>query len=134
MNENARKIQNIFRNYLAKEKSKDLACKNNWDNTFRKLLNRNKIIMKIFFYKKFFDDRNTSLKRYMDKWRTYNHYFNINVNRIKNAFRIYLANKEKKRLKRNEFIIEIVNRKKKIIYINYNYLLIYGVTKQNQLK
>ena len=31
MNESAIKIQNMFRNYLPKEKSKDLACKNNWE-------------------------------------------------------------------------------------------------------
>ena len=43
----------------------------------------------------------------MDKWRTHNHYFNINVNRIKNAFRIYLANKEKKRLSR---VVEILKK------------------------
>ena len=95
MNESATKIQNIFRNYVAKEKSKDLTCKNNWDNTFRKLLNRNKIIMKIFFDKKFLDDGQSSLKRYMDKWRRYNHYFKNNVKRIQNAFRIYLSNKKK---------------------------------------
>ena len=56
MNESAIKIQNIFRNYSAKEKGKDLICKNNWDNKFRKLLYRNKKIMKIIFDKKFFDD------------------------------------------------------------------------------
>ena len=31
MNESATKIQNIFRNQLFKEKSKDLTCKNNWE-------------------------------------------------------------------------------------------------------
>ena len=31
MNESATKLQNMFRNYLPKEKSKDLTCKNNWE-------------------------------------------------------------------------------------------------------
>ena len=124
MNESATKIQNMFRNYLAKEKSKDLTCKNNWDNIFRKLLYRNiinglknagylrnlkieqKKIMKIIFDKKFFDDGQSSLKRYMDKWRRYNQYFKNNVNKIQNAFRIYLANKEKNRLKRIDEILK----------------------------
>ena len=43
----------------------------------------------------------------MDKWRRYNHYFKNNVNRIQNAFRIYLANKEKNRLKR---VVEILKK------------------------
>ena len=47
----------------------------------------------------------------MDKWRTYNHYFNINVNRIQNAFRIYLANKEKNRIKRMVEILKKTNIK-----------------------
>ena len=124
MNESATKIQNMFRNYLAKEKSKELSCKNNWDNLFRKLLYRNMVdglkdagtlknlkieqnkIIKILFDKKAFDDGQSSLKRYMDKWRRYNQYFKKNVNRIQNAFRIYLANKEKNRLKRIDEILK----------------------------
>ena len=43
MNESATKIQNMLRNYLAKEKSNDLTSKNNWDNIFRKLLYKNMI-------------------------------------------------------------------------------------------
>ena len=124
MNESATKIQNMFRNYLAKEKSKELSCKNNWDNLFRKLLYRNIVdglkdagtfknlkieqnkIIKILFDKKAFDDGQSSLKRYMDKWRRYNQNFKKNVNRIQNAFRIYLANKEKNRLKRIDEILK----------------------------
>ena len=83
MNESATKIQNMFRNYLAKEKAKDLSCKSKWDNIIKKLLYRNMVdglkdagfhknlkinqkkILKIIFEKKSFDDEQSSLKRYM---------------------------------------------------------------------
>ena len=124
MNESATKIQNMFRNYLAKEKAKDLSCKSKWDNIIKKLLYRNMVdglkdagfhknlkinqkkILKIIFEKKSFDDEQSSLKRYMDKWRRYNIYYKKNVNKIQNAFRIYLANKEKNRLKRIDEILK----------------------------
>ena len=67
--------------------------------------------MKIFFYKMFFDDRNISHKRYMDKWRRYYHYYMNNVKRIQNVFRKYLANKEKNRLKRIDEILKKNNYK-----------------------
>ena len=124
MNESATKIQNMFRNYLAKEKAKDLSCKSKWDNIIKKLLYRNMVdglkdagfhknlkinqkkILKIIFEKKSFGDEQSSLKRYMDKWRRYNIYYKKNVNKIQNAFRIYLANKEKNRLKRIDEILK----------------------------
>jgi hypothetical protein len=45
MNESANKIQNMFRNYLAKEKAKDLYNQNKWKTLIRKLINVNIIIM-----------------------------------------------------------------------------------------
>ena len=127
MNEGATKIQNIFRKYLAKEKAKDLSCQDKWKTLIRKLIFRNtvdglrnagnqrnliinqKTILKIIFDKKVFDDGQSSLKRYLDKWKRYNELYKRNVNRIQNAFRIYLANKEKNRLKRiNEILKKTV--------------------------
>ena len=124
MNESANKIQNMLRKYLAKEKAKDLTSQKNWHNLFRKLIFRNSVdalknagteknlkinqkqILSILFSKKVYEDGQSSLKRYMDKWRRYNQNYNKMVNRIQNAFRVYLANKEKNRLKRINDILE----------------------------
>ena len=55
----------------------------------------------------------------MDKWRRYNQYFKNNVNKIQNAFRIYLANKEKNRLKRiNEILKKTIIKHDKTITNN----------------
>ncbi len=127
MNESATKIQNMFRNYLAKEKAKDLSCQNKWKLLIRKIIYRNTVdglknagtqrnlrinqkkILTIIFEKKIFDDGQSSLKRYMDKWKRYVQYYNKNVNKIQNNFRVYLANKEKNRLKRiNEILKKTV--------------------------
>ena len=124
MNESANKIQNMVRNYLAKEKTKDLSSQDKWKTLIRKMIFRNTVdglrnagnrkvtkinqkkIMRIIFERKVFEDGQSSLKRYMDKWRRYNQYFNKNVNKIQNAYRIYRANKEKNRLKRINDILK----------------------------
>ena len=129
MNESATKIQNMFRNYLAKEKAKDLSSQNNWRTLIRKIIFTNAVnalknageqknliinqkkILKIIYEKKVYEDGQSSLKRYMDKWRRYNLYYKKNVNKIQNAFRIYLANKEKNRLKRINDILNKAVRK-----------------------
>ena len=118
MNESATKIQNMIRNYLAREKGKDLSSQNKWKNIIRRLIYRNAVdglrnaglkkttkinqkkILRIIFEKKVVVDGQSSLKRYLDKWRRYNQYANKSANKIQNAFRVYRANKEKNRLKR----------------------------------
>ena len=134
MNEAANKIQNVFRQNLAKDKARDLYTQNNWKYILRKLIFRNAVdglknvgtrkttkinqkkILKIIFEKKVFEDGQSSLKKYMDKWRRYNQYFNKNVNKIQNNFRIYLANKEKNRLKRiNEILYKSVFKRDKTV-------------------
>ena len=135
MNENANKIQNMFRNYLAKEKTRDLYNQNQWKTLIRKVIYRNavdglteagryknlkinqKTIIRILFERKVYEDGQSSLKKYMDKWRRYNQYFNKNVNKIQNSFRIYLAKKEKNRLKRiNEILEKTIIKQDKTIY------------------
>ena len=124
MNENATKIQNMFRNYLAKEKAKDLSAYNNWRTIIRKLIFRNAVntlrdageqknliinqkkILRIIYEKKVYEDGQSSLKKYIDKWRRYVQNYNKNVNKIQNAFRIYLANKEKNKLRRINEILD----------------------------
>jgi hypothetical protein len=135
MNESANKIQNMFRNYLAKEKAKDLYNQNKWKTLIRKLIFRNTVngltnagkyknlkinqkkVIRILFERKVYEDGQSSLQKYMDKWRRYNQYFNKNVNIIQNAFRIHLANKEKNRLKRIDQILKktIIKHDKTII-------------------
>jgi len=117
MNESANKIQNMVRNYLAREKGKDLSSQSKWKHIIRRLIYRNAVdglrnaglkkttkinqkkILRIIFEKKVVVDGQSSLKRYLDKWRRYNQYANKSANRIQNAFRVYKANKEKNRLK-----------------------------------
>ena len=134
MNEGANKIQNMFRNYLSREKAKDLSNQNKWKMLIRKLIFRNTVdglknagthknlkinqkkIIKIIFERKVYEDGQSSLKKYMDKWRRYNQYYNKNVNKIQNSFRIYLANKEKNRLKRiNEILKKTVIKHDKTV-------------------
>ena len=124
MNESATKIQNIFRKYLAKEKAKDLSSQDKWKYLIRKIIYRNAVdglknagteknlkinqkkILKIIYEKKVYEDGQSSLKRYMDKWRRYVKNYNDKVNKIQNNFRIFLANKEKNRLKRINDILK----------------------------
>ena len=56
--------------------------------------------------KKIFTDGQSKLKTYFDKWRRYNQYVNKCANKIQNAFRTYLANKEKNRLRRINDILK----------------------------
>ena len=59
--------------------------------------------------RKIFNDGQSKLKTYFDKWRRYNLYTNKCANRIQNGFRTYLANKEKNRLKRiNDILLRTV--------------------------
>ena len=124
MNESASKIQNLFRCHLAKEKQKDLASQNKWNNLFKKLLVKNAVdsmrdagnyknlkisqnkILNNILDKKIFTDGQSKLKTYFDKWRRYNQYVNKCANKIQNAFRTYLANKEKNRLRRINDILK----------------------------
>ena len=123
MNSDITKIQKLVRLHFAKEKAKDLSNQNKWNILFKKLflhnigdslrnagnykttkINQNKILNHILD-KKIFIDGQSKLKTYFDKWRRYNHLMNKNANRIQNAYRTYLANKEKNRLKRiNEIL------------------------------
>ena len=74
MNESANKIQNMVRNYLAKEKTKDLSSQDKWKTLIRKMIFRNTVdglrnagnrkvtkinqkkIMRIIFERKVFED------------------------------------------------------------------------------
>ena len=112
------KIQNSYRCHLAKEKTKNLWSQNNWNKLLKKSIlkksvealrsagnykivkiSQNKILNNILD-RKIFNDGQSKLKTYFDKWRRYNLYMNKCANRIQNGFRTYLANKEKNRLKR----------------------------------
>ena len=124
MNSGVNKIQNLFRTHLAKEKLKNLSTQNKWNHLFKKLLIRNtadgirnagnyknlkisqKKILNVILDKKMFADGQSKLKTYFDKWRRYNQYMNKCANKIQNGFRIYLANKEKNRLKRINDILK----------------------------
>ena len=135
MNESANKIQNMFRNVLAKEKARNLSSQNNWKYLFKKLIYRNavdslrnagyhknlkinqKTVIRILFERKVYDDGKSSLQKYMDKWRRYNQYYNKNVQKIQNNFRIHLANKEKNRLRIiNEILYKSVYKRDKTTY------------------
>ena len=121
------KIQNSFRCHLAKEKQKNLVTQNNWNKLLKKSIlkksvevlrsagnykivkiSQNKILNNILD-RKIFNDGQSKLKTYFDKWRRYNLYTNKCANRIQNGFRTYLANKEKNRLKRiNDILLRTV--------------------------
>ena len=121
------KIQNSFRCHLAKEKQKNLVTQSNWNKLLKKSIlkksvevlrsagnykivkiSQNKILNNILD-RKIFNDGQSKLKTYFDKWRRYNLYTNKCANRIQNGFRTYLANKEKNRLKRiNDILLRTV--------------------------
>jgi hypothetical protein len=121
------KIQNSFRCHLAKEKQKNLVTQSNWNKLLKKSIlkksvealrsagnykivkiSQNKILNNILD-RKIFNDGQSKLKTYFDKWRRYNIYTNKCANRIQNGFRTYLANKEKNRLKRiNDILLRTV--------------------------
>ena len=134
MNESANIIQNKFRKMLAKERAKDLSAQNKWTLLFKKLIYRNAVdglrnagehknlkinqkkIIRILFEKKVYDDGQSSLQKYMDKWRRYNQYYNKNVQKLQNNYRIHLANKEKNRLRRiNEILYKSVIKHDKTV-------------------
>ena len=117
MNSGVNKIQNLFRTHLAKEKLKNISAQNKWNILFKKIIvkstvdsirtvgdykklkiSQNKILNNILD-RKVFNDGQSKLKTYFDKWRRYNQYLNKCANKIQNGFRTYLANKEKNRLK-----------------------------------
>ena len=124
MKESVNKIQNLFRCHLAKEKCKNLSSQNKWNILFKKLILKNTVntmrtvgnykITKIsqnkllnnILDRKIFNDGQSKLKTYFDKWRRYNQYMNKCANKIQNAFRTHLANKEKNRLQRINAILK----------------------------
>lgn len=107
------KIQNLFRCHLAKEKQKNLSNQNKWNILFKKVLLNNAVnglrnagnfknlkisqnkILNLILDRKIFNDGQSKLKTYFDKWRRYNQILNKYATQIQNGYRTYLANKEK---------------------------------------
>ena len=124
LNSSINKIQNLFRCHLAKEKQKNLSSQNKWNILFKKLIVKNGVdtlrsagnykitkisqnkILNNILDRKIFNDGQSKLKTYFDKWRRYNQYANKCANRIQNGYRTYLANKEKNRLRRINDILK----------------------------
>ena len=59
-------------------------------------ISQNKIL-NIILDRKIFNDGQSKLKTYFDKWRRYNQILNKYATQIQNGYRTYLANKEKNR-------------------------------------
>jgi len=124
LNSSVNKIQNLFRCHLAKEKQKNLSNQNKWNILFKKVLLNNAVnglrnagnfknlkisqnkILNIILDRKIFNDGQSKLKTYFDKWRRYNQILNKYATQIQNGYRTYLANKEKNRLKRINDILK----------------------------
>ena len=68
-------------------------------------ISQNKIL-NIILDRKIFNDGQSKLKTYFDKWRRYNQILNKYATQIQNGYRTYLANKEKNRLKRINDILK----------------------------
>ena len=124
LNSSVNKIQNLFRCHLAKEKQKNLSNQNKWNILFKKVLLNNAVnglrnagnfknlkisqnkILNLILDRKIFNDGQSKLKTYFDKWRRYNQILNKYATQIQNGYRTYLANKEKNRLKRINDILK----------------------------
>ena len=124
MNEGATKIQNKFREYLAREKANNLKTVNKYLLLVRNLKTKNLLdilkkvkddktkkdeqikILKIILSKKIIITDKTGLENCFNKWRRINQMAKDNATRIANAYRAYKARKEKDRLQRINILIK----------------------------
>ncbi len=124
MNENATKIQNKFREYLAKEKAKNLSTISKYLRLVRNIKTKNLLdILKKVSERKILTEKQTEiltvilsrkivftdkagLENCFNKWRKINQMAKDNATKIANAFRTYKARKEKDRLLRINILIE----------------------------
>ena len=124
MNEDATKIQNKFREYLAREKAKNLKAIDKYlklirnikaknildilkkakDDKIKKTSQRQKLT--IILSKKIIVNDKTGLKNCFNKWRRISQLAKNNATKIANAFRAYKARKERDRLKRIDILIK----------------------------
>ena len=132
MNEGATKIQNKWRENLAKEKAKDLKTADKYLNLVKMIKTKNlldiiskikedkmkrteqkKILTLILSRTIFFNDK-TSLENYFNKWRRLNQLAKNSATKIANAYRAYKAKKELEKLKKlNDFLKKYVEKKGK---------------------
>ena len=123
MNESAAKIQNKFREYLAKEKTKNMSTVNKYLRLVRNIKTKNlldilkkvgerkivrdkqtKILTIILSRKIVFTDK-AGLENCFNKWRKINRMAKENATKIANAYRAYKARKERDRLERINILI-----------------------------
>ena len=123
MNEGATKIQNKFREYLARQKANNLKTMNKYLKLVRNLKSKHildilkkvkedknkkynqKKILTIILSKKIITNDRTGLENCFNKWRRINQLAKDNATKIANAYRTYRAKKERDRLKRINILI-----------------------------
>ena len=124
MNESATKIQNKFREYLARDKTKNLKTVNKYLRLVRNIKTKNLLdilkkvkdrkitkdkrtkILTIVLSKKIVFKDKAGLENCFNKWRKINQMAKDNATKIANAYRAYKARKEKDRLKRLNILIK----------------------------
>ena len=124
VNESATKIQNKYREHLAKDKAKNLSTVNKYLRLVRNIKTKNLLdILKKVRENKILNDKRTKiltiilsrrilftdkagLENCFNKWRKFNQVAKNKATIIANAFRTYKAKKEKDRLKRLNTLIE----------------------------
>ena len=132
MNSNAIKIQNKWRENIAKQKAKDLKIADKYLKLVQMIKTKNlldviskikddkekrtktKKILTVILSKKIFANDKAGLANCFNKWRRLNLLAKNNTTKIANAFRCYKAKKEKDRLKNiYEFLNKYINKKNK---------------------
>jgi hypothetical protein len=124
MNEGAIKIQNKFREYLARQKAKNMKNVERFLKLVRYVKTKNildvikkvkdtkqrkdgqKKVLTIILSRKIIINDKTGLEKCFNKWRRINQLAKDNATRIANAYRTYRAKKEKDRLKRINILIK----------------------------
>ena len=124
MNEGATKIQNKFREYLARKKAKDEKAIQKCLKLIRMVNTKNLVdvfkqlkvkkdrrdsqtkVLKIILSKKIVFKDKDSVANYFYRWRRINQKAKDKVTKIANAYRAYKAKKERDRLKRLKILIE----------------------------
>ena len=124
INEEALKLQNNFRKYIAGEKAKELKASDKYLNLVNNLKkkfiiniikkikdnkikedNRKKKLTKILS-KKIFINEKANLENCFNKWKNINKKSKENATHIENAFRVYKAKKERNRLNKINYLLK----------------------------
>ena len=132
MNSNAIKIQNKWRENIAKQKAKDLKTADKYLKLVQMIKTKNLLdviskikedkekrtkttkILTVILSRKIFANDKDGLAQCFDKWRRINQLAKNNATKIANAYRCYKAKKEKDRLKYiYEFLIKYISKKNK---------------------